>query len=261
LVLAAGCHAKLGHTDRARALAKECLALKPDFSIEMFMTKEPFQNPADAAHQAECLRLAGLPERASTRGNNASVAVSPAAADEPAWVGDVLRFWFVELSEDDWFAKDADLDARIRKGFLAIHGQLTANAAADVHGPRAMLAAVIVLDQFSRNLFRDDPRAFAADAIARRISTAAIEKGFDQAMSLQERLFLYMPFQHSEDRADQARSLELTRSLGNDNWLRFAVAHKQLIDRFGRFPHRNAVLGRESTAEEIEALKGPMASF
>jgi uncharacterized protein (DUF924 family) len=110
-------------------------------------------------------------------------------------------------------------------------------------------------------MFRGDPRAFAADALARRIATAAIDQQMDKAMSAEERLFLYMPFQHSEDRHDQARSIELTKSLGNDNWLRYALAHQRIIDRFGRFPHRNAVLGRQSSSEEIEMLKGPMSSF
>ena len=190
-----------------------------------------------------------------------SVTASTADGNEPAWIGAVLGFWFEELSESQWFAKDAALDAQIRQRFLSTHEQVVANGAADVSGPRAMLAAVIVLDQFSRNLLRRDPRAFASDAIARRISAAAIEQGFDAAMSREERMFLYLPYEHSEDRADQARSLELTQSLGNESWTNFARAHKEIIDRFGRFPHRNAILNRQSTAAEIEFLRGPMASF
>ena len=190
-----------------------------------------------------------------------SVAASTADPAEPDWVGAVLRFWFQELSEAQWFAKDTELDARIRERFLAIHEQLVAGAATSVSGPRATLAAAVVLDQFSRNLFRSDPRAFASDAIARRLATAAIERGFDRVMSKEERLFLYLPFEHSEDALDQARSLELTQSLGNESWTHSARAHKEIIDCFGRFPHRNVVLDRQSTAAEIEMLKSPTASF
>jgi len=180
---------------------------------------------------------------------------------EPAWVGDVLQFWFEQLSEQDWFAKSNALDEQIRNRFLAIHERLVASDAADVSGGRATLAAVIVLDQFSRNMFRGEPRAFSADPLARRVARRAIESGVDRAMSDQQRLFLYLPFEHSENTADQALALELMSALNNPAWTRFAVAHKQIIDRFGRFPHRNAVLGRESTAAEIEMLKGPMSSF
>ena len=184
-----------------------------------------------------------------------------ADSTEPAWVRAALQFWFQELPGKQWFAKDAALDARIRERFLATYEQLIANDGADVCGPRTILAAVVVLDQFSRNMFRGDPRAFAGDAIARRIATNAIDRGFDKGMAKEERMFLYMPFQHSEDRADQARSLALTEPLGNEGWTHFARMHKELIDRFGRFPHRNAVLDRQSTAEEIEAMKGPGGSF
>jgi uncharacterized protein (DUF924 family) len=190
-----------------------------------------------------------------------SVTASIAEHNEPSWVGAVLRFWFEELSESQWFAKDAALDARIRERFLSTHEQVATDAAAGISGPRAALAAVVVLDQFSRNMFRRDPRAFASDAIARRISTQAIEQGFDAAMSQEERMFLYLPFEHSEDGRDQARSLELTQSLGNESWTRFARMHKEIIDRFGRFPHRNAVINRTSTAAEIEFLNSSGESF
>lgn len=180
---------------------------------------------------------------------------------EPSWVSAVLRFWFEELGEAQWFAKSDVLDAQIRDRFLQVHTQLLAGEAALVSGPRPMLAAIIVLDQFSRNMFRDEPRAFAADPIARRIAREVLAEGIDRMMSKQERLFLYLPFQHSEDAADQALALQLMTALDNPAWLRFAIAHKELIDRFGRFPHRNTVLGRQSTPEEIEMLKGPMSSF
>lgn len=187
--------------------------------------------------------------------------LSPVDPHEPAWVGEVLRFWFEELTQAQWFAKSDELDAQIRARFLAVHQRLMAGDTTATSGPRATLAAVIVLDQFSRNMFRGDPRAFAADAIALHLAKQAVALGLDQAMAPTERLFLYLPYEHSENAADQVISLELTTALGNAFWTRYALAHKQIIDRFGRFPHRNAVLGRESTPEEIEMLQGPMSSF
>jgi uncharacterized protein (DUF924 family) len=123
------------------------------------------------------------------------------------------------------------------------------------------LAAVIVLDQFSRNMFRGSPGAYAADPLARRLARLAVDQGHDQAVAVRERLFFYLPFEHSEDRQDQQLSLRLITALGDDGLARYAAAHKEIIDRFGRFPHRNAALGRVSTAEEIALLKEPANSF
>jgi uncharacterized protein (DUF924 family) len=180
---------------------------------------------------------------------------------EPAWVREVLRFWFAELSAAQWWRRDATLDARIRERFRGLHGCILAKGDPQLHTPRAMLAAVIVLDQFPRNMFRGDARAYATDPLARRIAKQAIAAGLDAAMTKDERLFLYMPLQHSEDAGDQQLGLELTSALGDDASIRFALAHKRIIDRFGRFPHRNAVLGRVSTPEEIASLREPMGSF
>jgi predicted DsbA family dithiol-disulfide isomerase/uncharacterized protein (DUF924 family) len=183
------------------------------------------------------------------------------ALDEPAWVGDVLDFWFGKIGARHWFSRSAEVDAGIRERFLTLYERLAASDAAGVTGPRPLRAAVIVLDQFSRNMFRDSPRAFAADPLARRLARQIIEHGFDSGLAGEERLFVYLPFEHSEDRADQALSCELIERLGNDDWTQYALAHKAIIDRFGRFPHRNAVLGRTSTAEEIARLAEPMGSF
>lgn len=180
---------------------------------------------------------------------------------DPGWVGEVLRFWFEELGGDDWFAKDHHLDERIRARFLPLYEELVARDVPEAGTPRTLLAAVIVLDQFSRNMFRDSPRAYAADPIARRLARTAVEQGLDRSMTDQERMFLYLPFEHSEDRADQALSVELFSRLGNELWVRYALAHKELIDRFGRFPHRNAVLNRESSPDELERLRQPMGQF
>jgi uncharacterized protein (DUF924 family) len=177
------------------------------------------------------------------------------------WIAEVLRFWFSELHETDWWTKSETVDAAIRERFLALHERLLASGGEGVARSRPILAAVIVLDQFSRNLFRGSPRAYAADAIARRLSRQAIAQAFDVAMRPEERLFLYMPFEHSEDRTDQALSVELISKLGREDWTRFAIAHQRIIDRFGRFPHRNEVLGRVSTPEEIAAMREPMGSF
>jgi uncharacterized protein (DUF924 family) len=180
--------------------------------------------------------------------------------DRP-WVAEVLHFWFEELGERDWFAKRDDIDGQIRKRFLELHESLAERAGSVPTTPRSLLAAVIVLDQFSRNLFRGAPRAFAADPVARRLAGTAIGQGFDAGMTKQERLFLYLPFEHSEDRQDQALAIELIGRLGEEHWTRDAVAHQVIIDRFGRFPHRNAILGRHSSADELSLLQDPMQWF
>ena len=180
---------------------------------------------------------------------------------EPAWVDDVLHFWFGELTHADWFRKDEAIDARIRDRFLLLHARLLAGVVTPPDTPRGMLAAVIVLDQFSRNLFRHDARAYAADPLARRIARTAIGHGFDAVVALQQRQFFYLPFEHSEDPRDQQVAVSLIEPLGDPEMIRYAVAHQSIIDRFGRFPHRNAILGRDSTPEEIEFLKSPMSSF
>lgn len=184
-----------------------------------------------------------------------SEAHSSSDSVEPAWVAEVLDFWFEELGEADWYARSDGIDARIRDRFLAQHQRLVADDGRVPATPRATLAAVIVLDQFSRNLFRGTPRAFAADPIARRLSRSALSQRFDAAMKEQERLFLYMPFEHSEDREDQALAVELIARLGNAEWTRYAIAHQAIIDRFGRFPHRNTILNRPSSTDEVAVLQ------
>jgi len=191
-----------------------------------------------------------------------SGSIPPATGtDEPAWVDDVLHFWFEELTHADWFRKDEAIDARIRDRFLLLHARLLAGDITPPDTPRGMLAAVIVLDQFSRNLFRHDARAYAADPLARRIAQAAIGHGFDAVLALHQRQFFYLPFEHSEDPRDQQVAVSLIEPLRDPEMIRYAVAHQSIIDRFGRFPHRNAILGRASTPEEIEFLKSPMSSF
>ena len=174
----------------------------------------------------------------------------------PRWTDDVLQFWFAEVPPSSWFTRDETVDARIRERFGALHASLTEKVPAAVTvTATGALATVIVLDQFSRNLFRASPRAFACDAVALSIAQEAIERGFDRDLERNQRMFLYMPFQHSEDLAIQHRSIELFSALGDANSLDFARQHRDIIERFGRFPHRNRVLGRESTPAELEFLK------
>jgi uncharacterized protein (DUF924 family) len=184
------------------------------------------------------------------------------AANEPAWAGEVLRFWFEETPSAAWFKKDAAFDAAIAARFAALYEKVSATPPeASALSPALALAAVVVLDQFPRNMFRGSARAFASDVAARRIARAAVDAGSDRLLGKDERLFLYLPFEHSEDLADQERSVALTAGLGDAEYDRYAIAHRDIIRRFGRFPHRNAVLGRASTAEELESLKGPGSSF
>jgi uncharacterized protein (DUF924 family) len=188
-----------------------------------------------------------------------SVTHSPGNKVEPAWVAEVLHFWFDELKAAQWFAKSDAIDAQIRASFLALHRRVVAGNGSVAMTHRPLLAAVIVLDQLSRNLFRGKPSAFAADPVARELSRVAVEQRFDHAMNEQERLFLYMPFEHSEDRNDQALAVDLIARLGNEQWTRDAIAHKTIIDQFGRFPHRNAILNRHSSQDEVAFLQKPQA--
>jgi uncharacterized protein (DUF924 family) len=169
-------------------------------------------------------------------------------------VDEVLRFWFEELRPAAWFRKDARVDEQIRQRFLPLYEQVRGMRAQDFTTPLASVAAVIVLDQFSRNMFRDSPQAFATDPLALAIAQQAIAAGFDRELSETQRYFLYMPFQHSEDQAVQARSVELFATLADKDGLKYADKHRVIIDRFGRFPHRNAILGRASTEEELQFL-------
>jgi uncharacterized protein (DUF924 family) len=199
---------------------------------------------------------------------------------EPAWVAEVLDFWFVELGPRDWWGGDAALDARIRARFGARHDVLharlaegpteppggSATAARDEASaapatPRELLATVLVLDQFSRQIHRGDARAYDSDAAARRIAREAVDAHLDQGFAPAQRLFFYLPFEHSETLADQDRGVALTEALGDAGWTDFARRHRALIARFGRFPHRNAILGRDSTPEELAALAEPGNSF
>jgi uncharacterized protein (DUF924 family) len=178
------------------------------------------------------------------------------------WVEDILKFWFEQTKPDQWFRKDSAFDVTVREGFLSLHEDLMSRGINDlVADAQTALAAVIVLDQMSRNMFRGTARAFAADQQALWVTETAIARGFDVGLTKDQRVFLYLPFEHSEDRRSQARSVALLASLGDPELTKWAEAHQAIVDRFGRFPHRNSILGRTSTAEEIEFLKQPGSSF
>lgn len=185
-----------------------------------------------------------------------------ASTGAPAWVDDVLRYWFTELTLEQCFEKSDEIDATIRDRFGAVHEQLASETLPiNTSTARELLAAIIVLDQFSRNLHRGSAHAFASDPIARRLARTAIDSGLAKTATKREQIFIYLPFEHSEDAADQVRSVELFATLDDAELTEYALAHKVIIDRFGRFPHRNVALGRQSTPEEIEFLKQPMSSF
>ncbi|WP_173934412.1 DUF924 family protein [Chelativorans sp. Marseille-P2723] len=173
-----------------------------------------------------------------------------------SWIDDVLSFWFEEVGKEGWFSGGPDLDEAIRRRFGALHEEMSSNLASEaIDDPRGTLAAVILFDQFPRNMYRGTAKAFSTDDLAIRIAREAIERKFDEGMTPEQKQFLYMPFQHSEISADQENAVMLFKSLGNEEGLRYAIEHRDIIERFGRFPHRNKALGRESTQEELAFLE------
>ncbi|MBS7807152.1 DUF924 family protein [Variovorax sp. PCZ-1] len=174
----------------------------------------------------------------------------------------VLHFWFSELTEKQHFAKDATLDALIAQRFGAT---LEAAARCELFGwrasPSGRLAEIIVLDQFSRNVWRDTPRAFAQDALALALAQELVASGGDAQLTTRERHFAYMPYMHSESLAVHQEALRLFAQPGLEDALRYEQRHQAIIQRFGRYPHRNAILGRESTAEELAFLQEPGSGF
>ncbi len=175
---------------------------------------------------------------------------------------DVLDFWFAPEQAPLWFVKSDDFDTKIRERFAELH---TRAAQGELWKWRATaqgrLAEIIVLDQFSRNLFRDQPAAFAQDTMAVVLVQEAVALRLDQELDTTQRKFLYMPFMHSESKVIHEEAYRLFEQLGDALTLDFEIKHKVIIDRFGRYPHRNAVLGRTSSAEEIAFLQEPNSSF
>ncbi len=176
----------------------------------------------------------------------------------------MLSFWFGDEPETKravWYRKDADFDAEIAIRFGDAYNAAAAGKLAETaKTPLGCLALIIILDQFPRNLFRDDARAFATDKAALDLARNAIEKGFDKTLNPLQRQFLCMPYMHAEDLAEQRRSVALFATLGEET-SDYAVRHLEIIERFGRFPHRNAVLGRDSTEAEAQFLTEPNTAF
>ena len=174
----------------------------------------------------------------------------------------ILNFWFEELTDKQHFAKDTALDEMIRTRF---GDTLEAAARCDLYAwrttPDGALAEIIVLDQFSRNIYRDSPRAFAQDSMALVLAQLLVASGQDQQLSTPQRRFVYMPYMHSESALIHAEAARLFEQPGLEEALDFEQRHQSIIARFGRYPHRNAVLGRTSTAKEIAFLNEPGSSF
>jgi len=186
----------------------------------------------------------------------------PLTADHSGWPAEVIAFWFETLGPEVWFIKDVSLDQKITAKCQSLYAalfddrnNLTATTAQDT------LATIIVLDQFPRNMFRDTPQAFASDEVALRLAEEAIARGLDKQLDAVACQFLYMPFQHSEEAHVQTRSVKLYETLDLDGALNFARRHKWVIERFGRFPHRNLSLGRTSTKDEVDYLDQPGSGF
>ncbi len=179
-----------------------------------------------------------------------------------AAVNDVLDFWFERHGPDMWWTRNPSFDAEIRANFETLHGRAAAGELfAWRDRPEGRLAEIIVLDQFSRNLFRDDARAFACDGMALALAQEAVRLGADRGLPKERRQFVYMPYQHSESALIHGEAVAIFEALGDANSLDYELKHKAIIDRFGRYPHRNMVLGRLSTPEELAFLQEPDSSF
>lgn len=175
---------------------------------------------------------------------------------------EVLKLWFEEIEPLLWWKKDDAFDVLLVERFSEMHTRACRCELFEWRRePEGRLAEIIVLDQFSRNMFRDSAQAFAHDSMSLTLSQEAIACGADQALTLVQRSFLYMPFMHSESLEIHEVAVELFRSNGIQNNLDFEFRHKKIIEKFGRYPHRNKVLGRQSTTEEIEFLTRPGSSF
>ena len=175
---------------------------------------------------------------------------------------DILSFWFSEKVKPLWFKKDTEFDREIKQRFFDTYQLAKAGELDDWRSnPESILALIILLDQFPRNMFRSTPQAFATDRQAVELTQYALEKKYEQELSTEKKVFLYMPLMHSEGSEDQAKCVELFQKLGKEDNLKFAIKHQKIVTRFGRFPHRNKILGRESTPAEQEFLTQPGSSF
>lgn len=174
----------------------------------------------------------------------------------------VLSFWFDEIESSKWWVKDVKFDDLIKNNFLALHQKANNCELFEWRkSARGRLAEIIVLDQFSRNIFRDEPKAFLSDKLALALSQEAISLGKHQELNQIERSFLYMPYMHSESLIIHDIAIELYKNNGIESNLEFEIKHRDIIEKFNRYPHRNIILNRESTDKEIEFLKHEGSSF
>lgn len=167
--------------------------------------------------------------------------------------GQIVRFWR-DAGPKAWFVKDETFDGRCRGYVAEHHAAARGELAAWEMDAEGALALLILLDQIPRNIFRKSPHAFATDALAQAVAVRALDRGFDAATDSALRFFFYMPFEHAEDLAAQEKCVTLFTNLGDGEYLKFALLHRDIIAKFGRFPHRNVILGRKSTAEELAFL-------
>ena len=174
---------------------------------------------------------------------------------------DVLSFWFEEISPKQQFVKDEKFDAEIKRRFGPLHASLKEDASSFTSTPQGALAAILVFDQFSRNMFRGSGEAFKMDPLALSIAKNLIATGWDKEMPDNHRIFVYMPFMHAETLEDQEQSVALFTELGIASNIDYAVKHLDVIKEYGRFPHRNKALNRTSTAEEIAFINTPGTAF
>lgn len=174
----------------------------------------------------------------------------------------VLHFWFEELTPEDWWKKDDALDAMMRQRFCDfLHHTAQGESYLWREHPEGALAEIIVLDQFSRNIYRNHPSAFAHDGMALALAQTAVLLGQDQQLPIEQARFLYMPYMHSESLIIHDCAVRLFSQAGLEENLDYELKHKAIIERFGRYPHRNAIMGRTSTPDEIEFLQQPGSSF
>lgn len=190
-----------------------------------------------------------------------------------ARVDEILEFWFGSSQSLDygkerslWFTKKPEFDRELSDRFFSTYQQAATGELDNWQdSPQSCLALILLLDQFPRNMFRGTPKSFATDSKARAIANNAVNQGFDQCLLPVQRWFIYLPFEHSENIADQQRCVDLFATLQGDpasaSTIDYALRHKSVIERFGRFPHRNKILGRETTPAEAEFLKQPGSSF
>lgn len=184
-----------------------------------------------------------------------------AKCEEPMY-REILDFWFNELQPQQWWVKDAKLDLLIRERFLNIYEQAKrCELFAWREVSEGRLAEILILDQFPRNIFRDTAQAFATDSLALGLAQEAVSTGADQKLNQTQRSFLYMPFMHSESVVVHEIAVDLFEKNGDESSYEYELKHKQIIEQFGRYPHRNRILERESTAEEITFLKQPGSGF